>query len=653
MLNGIAKAGHQSDLTILSKALASNHAGLDMNDWNSLPIFSTHKWNCMKKIWLIVLILLSFMAANAQPDEMFRGNPAHNKNYIATGNDSIFNKIAWSFKTGAAVRSTAIAINSNVYFGSNDGWLYALNKTSGALQWKYDCGSAISSSPAYSKGLIYVVNEQQELIALRAQNGTIVWKKKIGEYKWYDWAFDYYFPSPVISGDTLVVASADGKLLSLNKANGQVFWQTALPHFIRASPALMGGMIYIGDTNGDMYALHAATGKQEWVYKTNGSPWNNDTIGFDRKAILSSAAVDENTILFGSRDGFLYCLNKANGTLRWTFDHKVSWVISSPSIVNGNVITGTSDGHFVQSVNIQTGKENWRTYGNAPIWSSPLVSGNHVYACDNDGVVFCIDRETGKKETHPLVINAKIFSSPIISNNKMYLGADDGVFYCLQQEVIPKKSYDHFVYWDKQMGSVFLRNGVDVLVKNFLVRKGYTVISSEKLLQFVKEKRNNGDGNVIIFISSKLPGELLQTDSTNILHDFMQSGGVVADIGGNSLICDMDSSVNFSGFNYKRCAAINEIHYGENDLRSFGGFFSATATSAGKKMGVNSNWMATSPVDIREVDVVLGIDERGRASSWIKHIGKGNFIQLWIDQQFPCDYNFIDAVIANMELQLQ
>ncbi|QEC67739.1 PQQ-binding-like beta-propeller repeat protein [Panacibacter ginsenosidivorans] len=603
----------------------------------------------MNKIYsLLFFIFIFFIRVKAQPDEMFRGNAAHNKNY-AGQDDNVFNKISWTFKTGAAVRSTAIAVNDIVYFGSNDGYLYALEKKTGELKWKFNCGSSVSSSPAYSTGLIYILSEQQILFAINANDGNLNWQKSIGEDKPYDWGFDYYFPSPAINTDTLLIASADGKVLSLNKQNGKSYWEFKAQHFIRATPALKDGWIYIGDTNGDMYALDSKTGKQKWVYKTFGSLLNNDTIGFDRKAILGSAVVEDDAVVFGSRDGFLYCVNRFDGTLRWKFDHKVSWVISSPSVVNGHVITGTSDGHFVQSVNIKTGQEKWRTYGTAPLWSSPLVVGNNVYIGGNEGVLYCIDINTGEKQAHPFCINSKIFSSPVVGDNKMYFGADNGLFYCLENTVINKNSLNRYVYWDKKNASIFLRNGVDILVKDFFYRKGYIVIDEKKLSSLVTENKNDGSGKVIVFVSSKLPASFLRTDTINILHSFIESGGIVVDIGNNSLVCDIDSSNNLNGFNYRRCKSLIGVNYPANDLRSFGGFFSATATAAGKSMGIKDHWTAISPIDKNDATTVLGIDEKGRASAWIKNIGKGKFVQMWVDQSFPEDYNFADDVLSNIE----
>ena len=90
-----------------------------------------------------------------------------------------------------------------------------------------------------------------------------------------------------------------------------------------------------------------------------GDSLKNENFGFDRKAILSSPVVYGNKIVFGSRDGILYCVD-TNGKLVWTMDHKVSWVISTVAIKDTFVVTGTSDGHFVQAVHLNTGKEIWK-----------------------------------------------------------------------------------------------------------------------------------------------------------------------------------------------------------------------------------------------------------------------------------------------------
>ena len=594
------------------------------------------------------LFLLQFHLLQAQPDAMFRGTPDHNMVYTSK-NEGEFNRLAWTFKTAAPVRSTVVTVGNALYFGSNDGWFYALNKQNGKLIWKTDCGSALSSSPAFSNGLIYVLSQQQNMIALDAKTGKIAWKKKIGDDKPYDWGFDYYFSSPTINGDTLFIASADGKMLAIHKKNGNGLWSFHAKHFFRTSPALATGWIYIGDCLGNFYALESSTGKLKWTFNTVGSPLDNDTIGFDRRAILSSAVIEGDNVVVGGRDGYLYNISRFTGELKWKFDHRFSWVISSPTIVDGEVITGTSDGHFVQSVNLVSGKETWRIHNTAPVWASPLVIGNQVYIGGNDGVLIGIDRKQGKRLAHPFCIDAKIFSSAVISDSLLYFGADDGVLYCIGRTAPGKLQRDYYVYWNNDKSFNFFRNGVDILLKDYLNRLGYAVIDRDTLAALVKRKKENGAGTVIAFVSQSLPSVLTRTDTVNMLHEFLQSGGMTVDLGNNALTISIDEKGGITPFQYSRYNSIVGVYYPKDNLTSMGGYFSCMATPAGRKAGMKPLWTGGSPVDPKSVDEVLGLDEKGRASSWIKRVGKGMFLQLNAELAFPENYHYLDEVIRYAE----
>jgi outer membrane protein assembly factor BamB len=80
--------------------------------------------------------------------------------------------------------------------------------------------------------------------------------------------------------------------------------------------------------------------------------------------------VSGGTVFVGARDGFLYAISADSGRLRWRFDHKISWVNSSPAVMDGTVYAGSSDGQFVHAVDAASGTERWRTTpgGWTPPW---------------------------------------------------------------------------------------------------------------------------------------------------------------------------------------------------------------------------------------------------------------------------------------------
>ena len=73
----------------------------------------------------------------------------------------------WSYQTEATVDSSPAVANGVVYVGSDDGNLYALDVSTGALLWNYTTtGAVINSSPAVVNGVVYVGSADGYLYAL-------------------------------------------------------------------------------------------------------------------------------------------------------------------------------------------------------------------------------------------------------------------------------------------------------------------------------------------------------------------------------------------------------------------------------------------------------------------------------------------------------
>ena len=64
-------------------------------------------------------------------------------------------KRAWKFVTAHNVNCSAAGHGGVVYFGSYDGYFYALEASSGNMRWKFQAGKRIHSSPAIVNGIIY------------------------------------------------------------------------------------------------------------------------------------------------------------------------------------------------------------------------------------------------------------------------------------------------------------------------------------------------------------------------------------------------------------------------------------------------------------------------------------------------------------------
>jgi outer membrane protein assembly factor BamB len=217
----------------------------------------------------IVFGSASFLLINivSAQTAMFRGTPGHVSS-DSSNKPIIFTDEAWSFNAKAPVRSTAVASATTVFFGSSDGKLYALDKSTGGTKWIFNSGSSVESSPALDKGNVFFANNKQTLFALNAATGKPVWKYDFGENKNYEWAFDYYYSSPTVVNNFIVIGSKDGSVYKFNETNGQVVWKFQTESMVRSTPAVDNNTVFFGSVDGVLYAIDFTTGKEKWEFFT-------------------------------------------------------------------------------------------------------------------------------------------------------------------------------------------------------------------------------------------------------------------------------------------------------------------------------------------------------------------------------------------------
>src|ERR1019366_6182023 len=164
----------------------------------------------------------------------------------------------WSYQTDAHIYTSSPTVaNGVVYFGSNDGNLYAANASTGAMLWIYRTGSiyGIFTSPAVAKEVVYFGSDDGNLYALNASTGALLWKSE---------TYDYY-SSPTVANGVVYFGSYDHNLYALNANTGAVLWKYATTGYvISSSPAVANGVLYLPSTDSNVYALNASTGVLLW-----------------------------------------------------------------------------------------------------------------------------------------------------------------------------------------------------------------------------------------------------------------------------------------------------------------------------------------------------------------------------------------------------
>ena len=137
---------------------------------------------------------------------------------------------------------------------------------------------------------------------------------------------------------------------------------------IPSSPAVANGLVYFGSYDGNFYAVETATGKLKWKFHNaerrfaakhlHGSLPLDETMPDPFDVYLSSPAVWNEAVYFGSGDGNVYALDAATGGVKWKFQTG-DVVHASPAIADGQLYIGSWDSYFY-ALDAASGKELWR-----------------------------------------------------------------------------------------------------------------------------------------------------------------------------------------------------------------------------------------------------------------------------------------------------
>jgi outer membrane protein assembly factor BamB len=144
--------------------------------------------------------------------------------------------------------------NGQIYFGSSDGRVYALNDRLQPI-WSqpFTTKGKIWSTPAVSNGTVYIGSLDKKLYALDATTGTS---------KWEFTAKGGFVATPTVDGDTVYAGSFDRNLYAIDANTGTLRWSFEGRHGFWAEPIVRNGLIYAPCLDGKVYVLKTGDGSK-------------------------------------------------------------------------------------------------------------------------------------------------------------------------------------------------------------------------------------------------------------------------------------------------------------------------------------------------------------------------------------------------------
>jgi len=308
---------------------------------------------------------------------------------LATYRDEgIFNAVnkLWADGTSARVSGGIASAYQKVFFGTENGVVFALNADTGKIEWQSKVKGEVLAPPAIDEGVVVVNTGAGIMQGLDANTGESLW------------TYESEVPAlslrgvaaPAVANGGAIVGTASGKVAVALLENGQVLWEqtvaapsgaTELERLvdIDSQTIVFGGIIYAVSFNGTLAAVELRSGRVLW---------KREYRSFRR------ISIDGNNIYVVDTKSQVYALDRRNGIERWSQASLRDRHLTAATPVSNYVVVGDkfgylhwldqSTGDIVARLDLGGDDED------AGIFAAPVASGNTIYTLTREGDIAAI-----------------------------------------------------------------------------------------------------------------------------------------------------------------------------------------------------------------------------------------------------------------------
>ena len=227
---------------------------------------------------------------------------------------------AWTFPTGAPVRSSPAVVDGVLYAGSSDRRLYALDALTGEERWSFATEGRITSSPAVNERLAIVISQDNLIHFIDTHTAK----------RLFDYEISLADGSAAVDGDSVYAADISGTIRRVHWGNRE--WP-----FEKSIRNVRQWMFRWGMAN----ALPPQKGVV-WVRQERGENF------------IGTPSVDAVRVYAGTASGTVFAYDKQTGASLWQ-THLGTPAATSPAVIGDEVVVGMRTGTLA-SVDSATGE---------------------------------------------------------------------------------------------------------------------------------------------------------------------------------------------------------------------------------------------------------------------------------------------------------
>ncbi|EMA59662.1 PQQ enzyme repeat domain protein [Halorubrum lipolyticum DSM 21995] len=354
--------------------------------------------------------------------------------------------VEWTYDADGPFWGSPVVADGAVFVGNADGTVYAFDAATGEERWTFATDNRIEGSPAYADGTVYVGSYDTRVYAIDADSGEATWRRDLG---------GLIRGSPTVVGETAYIgvgchnlacavyaeesdapsATDDGWVYALDTVTGETDWRYGVGDEVVSTPAVDDDTVYVGASDDTFYALDAGSGEEVWTYDVGDMVWSSPTLAFD-------------TVYFGDWNGIVHAVDAASGEAEWTADPFARYISGSVAVDDSGVYVGDTPYNTLDDPNThygemhkfdrRSGEELWSFETDAlEVGSSPVVTDDRLYfgthgQTDRDGLGVYGLTTDGDEAWFIEVGGRGVGSSPALVDGTLYVSGTDGRMYAIE-----------------------------------------------------------------------------------------------------------------------------------------------------------------------------------------------------------------------------
>lgn len=279
----------------------------------------------------------------------------------------------WTYDATDELKASPSVHAGVVYIGDASGIFHAVDAATGKARWTFETEGEIVSSANFHGGRILFGSNDEFLYCLE-KDGSLAWKVQTG---------GYVYGTPAIVDGMAYSAGCDGFLRGVDIASGTEKLKIRIGAYVGASPSVRDGIAYMGTFENQVVAVDLAAGELVWAYENPERQF----------PYLSSAALDADRLIVGGRDKSVHAIRLEDGTALWSYRTKAK-VDSSPVITGGRAYVGSLTGELF-AFNVKSGDIEWRFDTGSGIMATPAVADDRLVVGTVDGQLYCFGGKKG------------------------------------------------------------------------------------------------------------------------------------------------------------------------------------------------------------------------------------------------------------------